>query len=80
VAPPVNLVENVGFREDATHTQRRPDYLRETGTLTVRENRGPLALDEKADHWLMRNVYEASYPGLVRLGSRYVRRMLRRHS
>ncbi len=80
IAPPVNLVENVGFREDATHTQRRPDYLRETGTLTVQENRGPLVLDEKADHWLMRNVYEASYPGLVRLGSRYVRRMLRGHS
>jgi len=80
VAPPVNLVENVGFRADATHTQRRPTYLRTTGEFTVPANCAEATLDEKADGWLMRHVYEASYPGLVRLGSRYVMRMVKRES
>lgn len=80
VAPPVNLVENVGFRADATHTQRRPDYLRETGSFTVLEPCPALTLDATADNWLMRHVYEASYPGLVRLATRYVRRTLGRKS
>lgn len=80
VAPPVNLVENVGFRADATHTQRRPAYLQQTGPFTLPEPCPALTLDEKADRWLMRNVYEASYPGLVRLATRYVRRTLGRKS
>lgn len=80
VAPPVNLVENVGFRADATHTQRRPAYLQQAGTFTLPEPCPDLTLDEKADRWLMRNVYEASYPGLVRLATRYVRRTLGRKS
>jgi hypothetical protein len=80
IAPPVNLVENVGFREDATHTQRRPDYLRTVSSFACADNEITLSLDEKADRWLMRHVYEASYPGLVRLGSRYLRRMMKRNS
>jgi hypothetical protein len=78
VVPPVNLVENVGFRADATHTQRRPTYLRATGEFTLPDQGAGATLDEKADRWLMRHVYEASYPGLVRLGSRYVKRMMKR--
>ena len=80
VAPPVNLVANVGFHADATHTRRRPRYLRETETFTLSDSCPQAELDERADRWLMRQVYEASYPGLVRLATRYVKRMVKRKS
>lgn len=76
VAPPVNLVENVGFRPDATHTVRMPGYLRPTEPIPLPTSPIPVAFDEKADAWMMRHVYEASFPGLARQGSRYLRRRL----
>jgi hypothetical protein len=80
VAPPVNLVENVGFRSDATHTQRRPNYLRPTSSFKLPEPCPASVLDEQADGFLMPHVYEASLSGLVRLGLRYGLRWVKRWS
>jgi hypothetical protein len=76
VVPPVNLVENVGFRPDATHTQRRPDHLRAVEPLVVPLREAPVRLDDRADRWMMRNFYGASAAGLARQGTRGVRRLL----
>ena len=65
VTPNVNLVENAGFRDDATHTLRTPDYLRATQALSAIPSAGPVRLDERADAWLMRNVYGATAAGLA---------------
>lgn len=63
--PPVNLVENAGFRPDATHTLRRPDYLRAVEPYPRPWSGTPVALDERADRWLMREVYGASAAGVT---------------
>jgi hypothetical protein len=70
--PPVNLVENVGFRSDATHTQRLPSYLRAREGVEIPMRAPNVTLDEKADKWLMRQVYGASYAQLLKQGARFI--------
>ena len=77
-APPVNLVENVGFRADATHTQRTPEYLRAVESIALPTTPAPVELDERADRWLMRHVYGASLPGLAAQAGRGIRQFTRR--
>ncbi len=74
VTPDVNLVENAGFRPDATHTLRRPDYLRTVGSMPNVPEPVPVRLDERADAWLMRHVYGASVSGLAGQAWRAARR------
>lgn len=76
--PNVNLVENVGFRHDATHTVRIPTYLRPTQSISLPTRPVPVALDQRADRWLMRNVYEATFAGLSRQVFRGLRTIARR--
>lgn len=75
VTPNVNLVENAGFRDDATHTQRRPTYLRAVEELPAWPDPAPVRLDERADRWLMRNVYGATVSGLAGQAWRAARRL-----
>ena len=76
--PNVNLVDNVGFRADATHTLRTPAYLRGVQPARLPLADRPVVLDEKADRWLMRTVYGATLPGLAGQAFRGARRALRR--
>ena len=78
VTPNVNLVENVGFRQDATHTVREPDYLREVEPIPLPTLPVPVELDRRADDWLMRNVYEATFSGISGQVLRGFRQLLRR--
>jgi len=78
VTPNVNLVQNAGFGGDATHTHRRPDYLRPVepmpGLLPALAS-VPVRLDEQADAWLMRQAYGATLPGLARQAWRAASRL-----
>lgn len=76
--PNVNLVENVGFRHDATHTLRTPDYLRSVESIALPTPPVDVTLDHRADDWLMRHVYEATGLGLARQAGRYLGRKLGR--
>ncbi len=76
--PQVSLVDNVGFRADATHTLRTPDYLRSVEPIDLPPAERPVVLDERADRWLMHHVYGATLPGLAAQGLRGARRALRR--
>lgn len=76
--PPVNLVENVGFGADATHTHRTPGYLRPVGQASPGWPAPPVALDERADRWLMREVYGASVRGLATQARRGLRQVVGR--
>ena len=63
IYPPINLVANMGFRSDATHSVHQPEYW--TGKqnhnvdLKVLELARQVApqLDKEADQWVERNVY-----------------------
>ena len=69
-APPVNLIENVGFRADATHTRRELPYIRPVESMALPSHPRPVQLDERADRWLMRHAYGASALGLARQAGR----------
>ena len=73
----VNLVDNIGFGDTATHTERRPQYLRSSENMTFPLVHPPVAVDEKADGWSRRVVFEATTSGLVDHGLRYVSQLAR---
>ena len=70
----VNLVENVGFGEGATHTQIRPTYLRESENIALPVGDAPVRLDQKADAWSRKVVFNATTKGLIDQSIRYLRR------
>jgi len=73
----VNLVDNVGFGESATHTERRPQYLRSSENLTFPLSHPPVEVDEKADGWSREVVFEATTRGLIGQGLRYIGQLTR---
>lgn len=73
----VNLVANEGFGADATHTVRRPDFLRPIQSLAIPlepPDRIPLRVDHRADRWMRVVAYQATWLGLARQGARYLSR------
>lgn len=71
----VNLVANEGFGADATHTVRRPDFLRPSQSLAqplTTSNQVPIRVDRRADRWMRVVAYQATWRGLARQASRYL--------
>ena len=73
----VNLVDNIGFGADATHTERRPEYLRPGENLEFPLSHPPVQVDEKADRWSRRVVFEATTRGLIGQALRYLGQLIR---
>ncbi len=76
----VNLVENIGFGADATHTQRRPDYLRPVEPIMLPTEPVPVRADRSADAWTRAHVFGATARGMAGQGALYLRRRRRRVS
>lgn len=59
ITPNVNLVQNVGFGHDATHTLRH-DEIMEVRAVEMREIAHPstIAIDKEADAYLFKHVYK----------------------
>lgn len=55
-----NLVENVGFREDATHTTEKPDFVRELEKLDLPMKYARVERDLTSDRWIRSQVLQAS--------------------
>ncbi len=70
----VNLVQNIGFGDFATHTHDRPAYLRATSQIRHPLEAVPVEVDEKADAWSRKVVFGATTKGLVDQAIRYLRR------
>jgi hypothetical protein len=61
ITPTINLVENVGFDSDATHTKDRPDFLANTGTLTLTTKKvSEPAVNREIDAEVMERVFQKS--------------------
>lgn len=73
----VNLVDNIGFGGEATHTERRPEYLRPSENLTFPLSHPPVIVDERADGWSRQVVFEATTQGLIAQGRRYLEQKIR---
>ena len=76
----VNLVDNIGFGSSATHTERRPDYLRESENIALPTAPVAVVVDDRADDWSRKAVFEASAQGIVAHGLRYLKRKFVSHS
>lgn len=71
----VNLADNIGFGEGATHTRRRPDFLVPSGRVILADAQIPVVVDERADAWTVRHQFGATLP---RFAVRQSRRLAQR--
>jgi hypothetical protein len=69
----VNLVDNIGFGDGATHTDVRPAYLRTSEDISLPTSPVLVAVDEKADAWSREVVFGATTKGLIGQGLRYLK-------
>lgn len=76
----VNLVDNIGFGDLATHTEVRPVYLRTSEDIALPVRDMPVRVDEKADAWSRKVVFGSTTVGLLGQGVRYVRQKIRPRS
>lgn len=71
----VNLIENIGFDLEATHTIEDRDELQPIQAMTF-----PLqvprvvSVDKKADAWTRNNHFRATWRGMLDQGGRYLKR------
>lgn len=72
-----NLVENIGFGDDATHTRRAVD-IETRGSITLPTQPVPVRVDEKADAWTRRHHFHASLPGIAHQSFTFIRQKWRR--
>jgi hypothetical protein len=69
----VNLIDNIGFGEDATHTEVQPPYLRQSENILIPTSPVSVKVDEKADAWSRKVVFGATTKGLIGQGLRYLK-------
>lgn len=69
-----NLIDNIGFGDGATHTEAKPNYLRQSENIDLPTAFVSVQVDEKADAWSRKVVFGATTSGLVGQGLRYLKR------
>ena len=73
-----NLITNIGFGEDATHTLEDRDELQPVGSMQLPTKPVPIVVDAKADDWTRMHHFHATWAGLAHQATRYVMRRTRR--
>jgi hypothetical protein len=76
----VNLVDNIGFGQAATHTEVRPAYLRTSEDIALPTAPVVVEVDERADAWSREVVFGATTSGLAGQAVRYVKQKIRPRS
>ena len=71
--PNVNLVENIGWGEGSTHTQRVPDHLQTVRPIEFPLKHPMIEWYSAGDVWTNRYAYQASMSGAVERLQRLVR-------
>ncbi len=69
----VNLIENIGFGADATHTLEDREELQPLTPLSMPLAAVPVEHDAKADAWTRTHHFRATWRGMVGQLGRYVR-------
>lgn len=71
----VNLVRNIGFGPEATHTFEDRGYLQPTGSLhQPLVHPAQVAVDRKAERWTQRHHFHATWRGMAGQALRYLDR------
>jgi hypothetical protein len=69
----VNLVENIGFGETATHTIEDRHDLRPVEPIPMPLAEVPVVHDARADAWTRKHHFQATWRGMVGQADRYLR-------
>ena len=72
-----NLVQNIGFGDDATHTQRTVD-IEPVGSVTLPTKPVEVLADDEADAWTRIHHFQVTLPGLAHQAFNFTTRKLRR--
>ena len=72
----VNLVQNIGFDDLATHTVQDRDELPNTQTIQLPLSEVAVELDVHADAWTRRHHFRATPSGMMGQASRYLKQRL----
>lgn len=69
----VNLIENIGFGESATHTIEDRDELQPIRPIGIPLPEVPVVHDARADAWTRRHHFQATWRGMLGQADRYLR-------
>ncbi len=69
-----NLIENIGFNEQATHTVEDRDELQPIIPISFPTIPQQIQLDKKADSWTRKNHFRATWRGMLDQGDRFLKR------
>ena len=76
----VNLIENIGFGKDATHTLEDRNELQPIVPIALPMLDVPVELDRKADRWTRQHHFRATWRGMLDQADRYRKQRRRRIS
>lgn len=76
----VNLIQNIGFGEDATHTLEDRQELQPIIPISMPLVEVPVELDRKADRWTRQHHFRATWRGMLDQADRYLKQRKRRNS
>ena len=76
----VNLIENIGFGQDATHTVEDREEIQPIGEVQFPLRQLPVQLDVKADSWTRQHHFQANWRGILRQAETYLRHYGRREA
>ena len=68
-----NLIENIGFNEQATHTLVDRDELQPIIPVSLPTTPQLVQLDKKADAWTRKNHFRATWRGMLDQGDRFLK-------
>jgi hypothetical protein len=69
-----NLIENIGFNDQATHTIEDRDELQAIIPVSFPTTPVIVKVDHKADSWTRKSHFRATWPGMLDQGDRFLRR------
>ncbi|MFY9232453.1 MAG: hypothetical protein WAO50_11150 [Candidatus Nanopelagicales bacterium] len=76
----VNLIENIGFNEQATHTTVDRQELQPVESIRLPMVAVPVGHDSRADSWTRQHHFQATWRGMLGQAERYVKGRKRRAS
>ena len=76
----VNLIQNIGFGEDATHTLEDRNELEQIQPMKLPMLDVPVELDHKADRWTRQHHFRATWRGMLGQADQYRKQRRRRIS
>ena len=69
-----NLIDNIGFNDQATHTLVDRDELQPIIPVVLPTKPQSVRLDKKADAWTRKNHFHATWRGMLDQGDRFLKR------